>query len=286
MHRERTSNDQATSAAAGTHTPMSQVPIESDADAGFASRTRRVKAAKAAQHAASMSAPDLVRRRRLAAAMAESDRRNRAYEGMPVRATTGGVGSRVPRVTSVPRVEVTDEAGVSSGVSTSQGAPPRYRMSSLSDAYRHVRSSSLSAFSPFRSRVSEEPGSMGGAGTTGTTGTTTTSDDAPVEAYTTQHSHSHPRRSQRSITRWFGGGGSESSSDSEGGNVGGGRYGGMGVLGNDEVVEGDEGDEGEGDGAEGMGSSDESPEGVGVFGGVEEDAVDDEEDDYELGERV
>ena len=137
-----------------------QVPIESDADAGFASRQRKQQS-KAFKSSGLGSEPASLRRRRI--------ERTRPP-------------ARSPQ--SPPREDTLDESPERFPF------PQKSYATSLGDTFRHVRASSLSAFSgnlsPFRSRTS------------------------PPET-----SASPRRKSQRSITRWFGGGDSTSSDEDQ-----------------------------------------------------------------------
>lgn len=151
MHRERTTTDKSPPRTSpGTPASDLQIPIESDADAGFASRSRRFRTRSNRDEPAT---PNSIRRRRQ-------------------RLTSEPPSITPPDRAPLPRHDSSDPPTLNRGYAAS-----------LSDAFRHVRASSLSAFgqtSPFRS--------------------VRFGDDKP--------------KSQLSITRWFGGA-SESSTDSE-----------------------------------------------------------------------
>lgn len=180
MRRERTTNDRGAASPrrpeAGNQSD-SQVPIESDADAGFASRTRRIKITKdrgltAREIFGDINDPSRSVRRR-------KPSRN---TGQQTRAT-----SEIAINTNAPDI---DRPGPSNR--RSYESPNKGYAASISDAFRHVRASSLSAFgqggSPFRTVRFGSDQEIG---------------------------HASPRpKSSLSITRWFGGA-SESSSESE-----------------------------------------------------------------------
>ena len=151
-----------------------QVPIESDADAGFAARSKRPHRRMSTQDI-STSSP--LRRRKLYS--------RGGTPGAPpppaaMGAATGTTLASIPQ--SHPQTPIQQPQRHFSRSSTSAAEQDKSYATSLGDTLRHVRSSSLSAFSsPFRKTVDMEPSR---------------------------------KRSQRSITRWFGAG-SESSSEED-----------------------------------------------------------------------
>lgn len=173
---------------------MSQVPIESDADAGFASRTRKVRAARAEAHArhahghghghdgsrravpfptagaASQSAasvPEMLLRRRKGSGRRVGN--TGAPDGLPASSRSDIGGAGVPRISlndeidseATPRSTAQDLAHVQrhQGAPRSSDPPPRY--GGIGEAFRHYRTSSLSAFPtfPFR-RTHASPGTV------------------------------------------------------------------------------------------------------------------------------
>ncbi|WVQ79253.1 hypothetical protein IAT38_001349 [Cryptococcus sp. DSM 104549] len=198
LHRNRTSNDQATSLPALEHdtdTPsaVDQIPIESDADAGFNSRTRRAKNARAG------GAPG-------AQALSLTGLFGAEEEGKP------GARRRKPQQR---RAKETAESSL--GRHTESPEPsepfpqapqdvqsPRKGYSvNLGDTFRHVRAPSLSSLSlpsPFRSIRASLPPANNNSQDSNSSGAGGGAQRGP--------------RSQLSITRWFGGA-SESSSESE-----------------------------------------------------------------------
>jgi hypothetical protein len=181
MRREKTTTDRGQLSPRRPETGNqsdAQVPIESDADAGFASRSRRIKHAKdrgipARDIFGDVNDP------------ARSVRRRKSSLRPP---STNHRSSPEINITIPPDTDV-DRSLPPARLSES---PTRSYATSLSDAFRHVRASSLSAFgqngSPFRSvRFG--------------------SDQEITQVQPPR------QKSSLSITRWFGGA-SESSSDS------------------------------------------------------------------------
>ncbi|WWC73532.1 uncharacterized protein I206_107504 [Kwoniella pini CBS 10737] len=195
IHRDRTSNDMTSPPKTGGLKVPEIIPLESDVDAGFASRTRRTKGSRGlgglgitttfepeSQHGLGLS--QTTRRRK------NNPRRRRASE-----------------VFVVDSDEVEEELDLPSytrQLNASRSVPPEspslvkkgYSLN-LGDTLRHVRAPSLSALSsPFRSirQASISP----------------QNEDPPLLPQ-------NPRvKSQLSITRWFGGA-SDSSSDEDSG---------------------------------------------------------------------
>jgi hypothetical protein len=199
MRRDKTTTDQG---QASTRRPETgnqsdaQVPIESDADAGFASRSRRVKHAKDR----GISARDVFGE---PPEPARSVRRRKSSMRPPP--STHRTGPETT-VTTPPDMDV-DRSLPPPRLGES---PNRGYAASLSDAFRHVRASSLSAFgqnsSPFRSvRFG--------------------SDQEIVPAQPRQ-------KSSLSISRWFGGA-SESSSEDDTADDGDNRGSASGLSGDD-----------------------------------------------------
>jgi hypothetical protein len=156
-----------------------QVPIESDADAGFASRSRRIKHAKDR----GITARDVFGEMHDPARSVRRRKSSMRPPPVPVNRSTPEIAVTIPSDTdvdrSLPPARLTE-------------LPSRGYAASLSDAFRHVRASSLSAFgqsnSPFRSVRFGSNEEIGQA---------------------------TPRqKSSLSISKWFGGA-SESSSESE-----------------------------------------------------------------------
>jgi hypothetical protein len=185
MRREKTTTDRdqdnlsARRSETGNYSDV-QVPIESDADAGFASRSRRIK------HAKDRGIPVRDVFGELNDPTARSVRRRKSSLRPP---------STSHSHRSSPEINVTippdNDVNQSLPRARLSESPTRGYAASLSDAFRHVRASSLSAFSqngsPFRSVRFGSDQEIGQA---------------------------QPRqKSSLSITRWFGGA-SESSSDS------------------------------------------------------------------------
>lgn len=198
MRRERTTTDRGAASPRrpeGGNQSDSQVPIESDADAGFASRSRRLKMTK--------------------------DRGLTAREIFgDINDPSRSVRRRKPsRNTGQQRAE--SEIAINTNVPDTDrpptrpfpGSPSKGYAASLSDAFRHVRASSLSAFgqggTPFRTvRFGSDQ------------------EIAPAA----------PRpKSSLSITRWFGGA-SESSSESESDDEGAGLHGSGSGRSGDETI--------------------------------------------------
>lgn len=200
MRQERTTNDRGAASPRRPETGNqsdSQVPIESDADAGFASRSRRLKMTKdrgltAREIFGDINDPSRSVRRR-------KPSRNTGPQARP--------SSEVIVNTNAPDI---DRPGPS--VRRSLESPNKGYAASISDAFKHVRASSLSAFgqggSPFRSVRFGSDQEIGPAA---------------------------PRpKSSLSITRWFGGA-SESSSESESDDEAGVRGSGSGPSGDEAV---------------------------------------------------
>lgn len=198
MRRDKTTTDQGQASSRRPETGNqsdAQVPIESDADAGFASRSRRVKHAKDR----GISARDVFGE---PPEPARSVRRRKS--SMRPSASTHRTGPETT-VTTPPDMDV-DRSLPPPRLGES---PNRGYAASLSDAFRHVRASSLSAFgqnsSPFRS----------------------------VRFGSDQEITPQPRqKSSLSISRWFGGA-SESSSEEETADDGDMRGSGSGLSGDD-----------------------------------------------------
>jgi hypothetical protein len=186
MQRDRTTNDRGSPPRPSENLALNtQVPIESDADAGFASRTRRAKAVKSTPSAVETfgAAPEGAK------AAAASLRRRR---GTPK--TTRRRASEV-----IQGNEQDEPSKVESGTGANANATPRTYAESLGQRFRHVRTSSFSAFgsslSPFLS----------------SRGLSNTSSNP-----NTHHLDEGKKRpSQSSITRWFGGVSDSSSEDED-----------------------------------------------------------------------
>lgn len=180
MRRERTTNDRGATSPrrpeAGNQSD-SQVPIESDADAGFASRSRRTKMTKDRGLTAREIFGDV----------------NDPSRSVRRRKPSRNTAPSHPRAASDITVSIpAPDNDRPSAQKQSQNSPSKGYAASLSDAFRHVRASSLSAFgqsgAPFRTVRFGSDQEIG----------------PPA-----------PRpKSNLSITRWFGGA-SESSSESE-----------------------------------------------------------------------
>ena len=183
MRRDRTTTDRDTASPrrpeAGNQSD-SQVPIESDADAGFASRSRRLKMTKDRGLTAREIFGDI------------NDPSRSVRRRKPSRNTGQGQGQghqhrAASEITFSNTAPDTDRP--TAATRQSHESPSKGYAASLSDAFRHVRASSLSAF--------------GQSGRTVRFGS-----DQEI-------GHAAPRpKSSLSITRWFGGA-SESSSESE-----------------------------------------------------------------------
>lgn len=228
MQRERTSNDAALtamrsnqlqgldeadeldeSAHAGNLTL--QVPIESDADAGFASRTRRIKTHRTLPAAAEAFGNGPAEGSRMAAAAAF--RRRRVL--VPKRRRPSEVIFDPPlpidSAQGAPDDYEEEEEGIVVGT-RQRSAPPstgRGPYASIGDTFRNVRASA-SSFSPFRSSRLGVPISSGSQ--------TQTGQNVPgLPGQSQSHPHPQQRRSGSSISRWFGtaGGGGYDSSESE-----------------------------------------------------------------------
>lgn len=182
MRRDKTTTDRDQPSARRLETGNQsdiQVPIESDADAGFASRSRRIKHAKdrgipARDVFGEMHDPN-----------ARSVRRRKSSLRPP--STSHNHQTASPEI----NINIPPDTDLSLPPARLSESPTRGYAASLSDAFRHVRASSLSAFgqngSPFRSVRFGSDQEIGPA---------------------------QPRqKSSLSITRWFGGA-SESSSES------------------------------------------------------------------------
>ncbi|WVR08195.1 hypothetical protein IAU60_005241 [Kwoniella sp. DSM 27419] len=183
IHRDRTSNDIVSPSRGSDQVKSLEfVPLESDADAGFASRTRKTRGGRTFGNASALGisttvepdiqAPSITTRRRKG-----QPRRRRASEVF------------------TPATDEEQEHALASQTQSAAQSPKRNYSINLGETFRHVRAPSLSALSsPFRS--------MRGS-------------SAPAEAVPPQQ----PKpKSQLSISRWFGGGtasDSESSDDDE-----------------------------------------------------------------------
>ena len=180
MRRDRTTTDQGQASSRRPETGNqsdAQVPIESDADAGFASRSRRVKHAKdrgisARDVFGEMPEPARSVRRRKSSLRPPPTHHRSSQETLVLPPDT-----YVDRSLPPPRLSE---------------SPTRGYAASLTDAFRHVRASSLSAFGQ---------------------------NSSPVRAVrfgsNEEISQAQPRqKSNLSISRWFGGA-SESSSEEE-----------------------------------------------------------------------
>ena len=180
MRRDRTTTDRGAASPrrpeAGNQSD-SQVPIESDADAGFASRSRRLKMTKDRGLTAREIFGDI------------NDPSRSVRRRKPFRTTGQGQhpATEIAVNTTAPD---NDRATHTFPRQNSQDSPSKGYAASLSDAFRHVRASSLSAFG-------------GQSGRTVRFGT-----DQEIG-----QASSRPK-SSLSITKWFGGA-SESSSESE-----------------------------------------------------------------------
>jgi len=139
-----------------------QVPIESDADAGFALRSKKVRAARPTTSTSTASAEMFARGNGI-----------RSRNALLTRRQHGTQAVQFPP-------------------SAPSGPPPAYSSSSgIGETLRHVRSSSLSAFaSPFRRSAPDQ------------------ASPEPEEPVTR-------KRSQRSISRWFGGASSSSEEEDQ-----------------------------------------------------------------------
>ncbi|WWD20167.1 hypothetical protein CI109_104643 [Kwoniella shandongensis] len=182
LHRDRTSNDQESpQPQPDTLAVHTQIPIESDADAGFASRTRRARYAKAGGPVNDFLEPEAEGSRQ----SASSVRRRKGYLRKPVRSLDMDTPSE------------TEHEPIPERAST-LGSPPRPSYSiSIGETLRHVRAPSLSTLSsPFRSMRAALPSSASPPDSP-------SASTAPPKA-----------KSQLSITRWFGGA-SETSSDED-----------------------------------------------------------------------
>lgn len=203
MRRDKTTTDQGTVPSRRPETGNqsdAQVPIESDADAGFASRSRRIKHAKDRGITARDVFGDMPD-------PARSVRRRKSSMRPPPLPPAHRPGPEIA-VTIPPDTDI--DSGLPASRSRLTESPTRGYAASLGDAFRHVRASSLSAFgqnsSPFRSvRFG--------------------SDQEIAQAQPRQ-------KSTLSISKWFGGA-SEFSSDSESGGDGDQRGSGSGQSGDD-----------------------------------------------------
>lgn len=266
MQRERTSTDAATSSAVPNGHDLdqgNQVPIESDADAGFASRTRRIKAQRHSSPAVEAFGNGPDSSRTIAAAAL---RRRRIYPKVggskPGRRPSEVIFDPPPPDTAVEDEAQDMDVRHASAPATTAVPSPARAYAAIGDTFRNVRATSMSAFAPLRSRLAQS-----------ITGTTIqeppTSDDtllidglptsrnpgtAPLVPQPSNSSQ-HSRRSHSSISRWFGAGGDESS-ESE-----------------DEILRIDEG---EGEGEDGGSAASRSPEAFGGRG-LDEAIEDDEE---------
>lgn len=175
MQREKTTNDKGSPIRATGDLTPAQVPIESDADAGFARRTRKLRASRSHPTAKGIF-----------------DQTKNSEAGPSSLRQRKGQSQLMPPVTDR---DLTDVAEAPSGTTTpgSHAPPPaKSYAESFGDTFRHVRASSYSALtSPFRNIRGLAPESHGDA------------DEDKRRA----------SASQMSFTKWFGGGESSSSED-------------------------------------------------------------------------
>ncbi|KAK8849542.1 hypothetical protein IAR55_004877 [Kwoniella newhampshirensis] len=186
LHRDRTTNDQESpQPQTDTLNVQTQIPIESDADAGFASRTRRARYARAGGSMTGLFEPQ-----------AEGPRANGSSSS--VRRRKGNAVRKVTRALDIAATSETEHEPFIPRAATF-GSPPRRSYSiNIGETLRHVRAPSLSALSsPFRSMRTALPSSA-------------SPPDSPSASTTAPKA-----KSQLSITRWFGGA-SETSSESGG----------------------------------------------------------------------
>jgi hypothetical protein len=202
MRRDKTTTDQGNVPSRRPETGNqsdAQVPIESDADAGFASRSRRIKHAKDR----GITARDVFGDMQDPARSVRRRKSSMRPPPPPSHRSGPEISLTIPPDTDI-------DSGLPAPRSRLTESPTRGYAASLGDAFRHVRASSLSAFgqnsSPFRSVRFGSDQEIGQA---------------------------QPRqKSTLSISKWFGGA-SESSSESETGDDGDMRGSGSGQSGDD-----------------------------------------------------
>lgn len=175
MQREKTSNDKGSPKRnTGDLTPV-QVPIESDADAGFARRTRKLRASRSHPTARGIF-----------------DQSKNAAAGPSSLRQRKGQGQLMPPVTDRDLADVAEAASGTTTPGSTVPPPPKSYAETFGDTFRHVRASSYSALtSPFRNMRGLAPESHGDA------------DEDKRRA----------SASQMSFSKWFGGGESSSSED-------------------------------------------------------------------------
>lgn len=189
-----------------------QVPIESDADAGFLQRSKKAKSHRglAAPPGAYQQNNPLRRRRGGAVASGGNGSGSSSRRPFPAAAgleppRRGHTTEQPARRSSTPGLSREDRRrAVSEQHETTpvRAQDPRGYTATIGDTLRHVRTSSISAFtSPFRSKASLN--TAANAGDRDRAGSTP--EDSGNE--------NHRRRSQRSISRWFGGISESSTSD-------------------------------------------------------------------------
>lgn len=190
LTHDRTSNDPATSLPEANPEltgALDHIPIESDADAGFASRSRR------ARNKTGSKGGDTPEEQLNLEGVFQPDESSKGVRRRKPNGKKGGAPLTSGLLGDLPEVSPTHSP------KATESAQRSYT-SNLGETLRHVRAPSFSALSsPFRSIRSNTSASSNNA-------------QSP--------SSSHKPRSQLSITRWFGGV-SESSSDEEDEDLGG-----------------------------------------------------------------